>query len=75
MTAKAAVLPGQKYHIKLVIADQDDERYDSAIFIEGGSFNISADFGPNRTILAGNPVCGNEIITLNATIPGTNTYK
>ena len=75
MTAKADVISGQKYHIKLVIADQDDETYDSAIFIEGGSFNITADLGPNRTILAGNPVCGNEIILLNATIPGTNTYK
>ena len=75
MTAKANVTPGVKYHIKLVIADQDDQQFDSAIFIEGGSFNISADLGPSRTLQTGNPVCGNESIVLNATIPGTNSYK
>ncbi len=75
MTAKADVTPGVKYHIKLVIADQTDEKFDSAIFIEGGSFNISANLGPSRTVLGGNPVCGNQNIVLNATIPGINTYK
>ena len=75
MTAKANVVPGVKYHIKLVVADQDDARFDSAIFIEGGSFNISANLGPNRTLQGGNPVCGNANLVLDATIPGTNTCK
>lgn len=40
LTASATVTPGQLYHIKLVIADRNDSAFDSAVFIEGGSFNI-----------------------------------
>jgi len=75
MTAKATVIPGVKYHIKLVVADQDDFRMDSAIFIEGGSFKINVDLGPNRTLQDKNPVCANENIVLNATVAGTNSYQ
>lgn len=48
MTAEADVVPGQTYHIKLVIADDKNYRYDSAVFLEAGSFGISADLGPDR---------------------------
>ncbi|MEO6303094.1 MAG: OmpA family protein [Bacteroidia bacterium] len=36
--AGAKVVPGKKYHIKIAIADVGDRLYDSAIFLEGGSF-------------------------------------
>ena len=40
MTANSAVIPNNLYHIKLVIADRNDDSYDSAVFLGGGSFNI-----------------------------------
>nr|WP_321223251.1 choice-of-anchor L domain-containing protein [uncultured Psychroserpens sp.] len=45
MTATAAITPNVTYHIKLVIADQTDRNYDSAVFIEGNSFNATVDLG------------------------------
>jgi len=74
LTATADVIPGTVYHIKLVIADKGDTQYDSAIFLGGGSFNFSADLGPDRLVSTGNPVCGNEDITLTNT-PGATSYK
>jgi uncharacterized repeat protein (TIGR01451 family) len=43
MTAGATVIPGNSYHIKMVIADYQDEFYDSAVFLQGGSFNFGED--------------------------------
>ncbi|MBL0342169.1 MAG: choice-of-anchor L domain-containing protein [Bacteroidetes bacterium] len=39
LTAKAAVLPCQTYHIKMAIADVSDGIYDSGVFLKGGSFS------------------------------------
>ncbi|WP_432672671.1 DUF7619 domain-containing protein [Flavobacterium sp. SM2513] len=39
MTAGSTVIPGNSYHIKMVIADYSDMSYDSAVFLQGGSFN------------------------------------
>jgi len=36
--AETPVIPGHMYHLKLILADQYDSLYDSAIFIEAGSF-------------------------------------
>lgn len=74
MTAKATVIPGRTYHIKLVIADEGNYRYDSAIFLGGGSFNVNADLGENKLIATNNPICQGETYDLDATMPGTNTY-
>ena len=74
MIAKANVIPGRTYHIKLVIADEENYRYDSAIFLSGGSFNVGADLGENKLIATNNPICAGETYDLNATIPGSNTY-
>ena len=38
LTAAAQVLCGETYHIKIAIADAGDAAYDSAVFLEGGSF-------------------------------------
>lgn len=40
LTAKATVIPGQTYHFKMVLADYDDTNFDSAVFLEAGSFDI-----------------------------------
>ncbi|MEM6684552.1 MAG: choice-of-anchor L domain-containing protein [Bacteroidota bacterium] len=45
LTATANLIPNQQYHIKLIIADGTDENADSAIFIEGNSFNATVDLG------------------------------
>lgn len=39
LTARAAVVPGQTYHIKIAIADGGDTAFDSGVFLEGGSFS------------------------------------
>ncbi|WP_432671819.1 choice-of-anchor L domain-containing protein [Flavobacterium sp. SM2513] len=46
MIASANVIPNTPYSIKLVIADHNDTAFDSAVFLEAGSFNIG---GPKIT--------------------------
>jgi len=75
MTAKAAVIPGTPYHIKLVIADETNPQYDSAIFLKGGSFSVGTDLGPDRLVATNNPLCYGTNYNLDATEAGTNTYK
>ncbi|GAA5101988.1 hypothetical protein GCM10023210_42570 [Chryseobacterium ginsengisoli] len=40
LTATATVIPGQTYHFKMVLADYQDSNFDSAVFLEAGSFDI-----------------------------------
>lgn len=54
LTASANIIPNIQYHIKLVIADQTDENYDSAVFIQGNSFNPTVELGPDITTCAEN---------------------
>lgn len=75
LTAKSAVNPGVTYHIKLVIADHENIRYDSAIFLGGGSFNVGTDLGMDQLIATNNPICDGETYLLDATEPGSNSYK
>ncbi|WP_309642529.1 choice-of-anchor L domain-containing protein [Flavobacterium sp.] len=75
MTAKSTVVPGVTYHIKLVIADHENIRYDSAIFLGGGSFNVGTDLGANQLIATNNAVCQGKTYLLDATEAGTNAYK
>lgn len=72
LTAESSVQVNQAYHIKLVIADHSNYRYDSAVFLEGGSFNISANLGPDRSFVTNNPLCEDETYLLDATPTGTN---
>jgi gliding motility-associated-like protein len=61
LTASSPVIPGQTYHIKLVIADRLDTLYDSAVFIEGGSFNIgTVDLGNDLLQETNNAICFGE---------------
>ncbi len=69
LTAKATVVPGTVYHIKLVIADEENIRYDSAIFLKGSSFNVGTDIGPDRLESTNNPLCVGENLLLEPTIP------
>lgn len=49
LTAKAKVQPCNVYHIKLAIADTEDNILDSGVFIEAGSFSSKADFTTELT--------------------------
>jgi gliding motility-associated-like protein len=75
MTAEADVTPGVTYHIKLVVADQGNNLYDSAIFLGGGSFNSTTFLGADRLIATDNPVCEGETVSLNATTPNAAGYQ
>ena len=79
LTIKATVVPGTLYHIKLAIADDssinNNTIYDSAIFLEGGSFNVGTDIGPDRLISSSNPLCQGEHYELDATESGYVTYQ
>lgn len=68
LTAQANVTPGTQYHIKLVIADEGNFRYDSAIFLKGGSFNFGVNLGQDRLFTTENPVCQNEATISNPLI-------
>ena len=57
LNAKTNVIAGQTYHIKLVISDNQNVNYDSAIFLEAGSFLPKIDFGPDRSIAANTAIC------------------
>ncbi len=58
LNAKTTVVAGRNYHIKLVIADDSNELFDSAVFIEAGSFQPQINLGPEQT------VCNGESIVL-----------
>ncbi|MEZ4793072.1 MAG: choice-of-anchor L domain-containing protein [Gelidibacter sp.] len=75
LTATADVVPNQTYHVKLVIADEQNYRYDSAVFLEAGSFQLSTDLGPNLLTSTGNALCENDTYLLDASQTNANSFK
>jgi gliding motility-associated-like protein len=75
MNAQTTVVAGKKYHIKLVIADDKNRYYDSAVFLEAGSFASKIDFGPDQTSLTNNPVCFGTPKKLNTNLSAAYAYK
>ena len=74
MNAQTNVVAGKIYHIKLVIADDKNEYYDSAVFLKAGSFAPKIDLGPDRLALD-NPVCFGESLILDTKLSSSYTYK
>lgn len=70
LTATATVVPGQAYHFKMAIADALDSSYDSAVFLEGGSFNIGVELLDNNgaTLPEEINVCDNEPQVITASV-------
>ncbi|MGB1573474.1 MAG: choice-of-anchor L domain-containing protein, partial [Flavobacteriales bacterium] len=56
MTAAAQVQCGQTYHIKIAIADAGDTAFDSAVFLEGGSFSSNSASIEASASIGGAPV-------------------
>ena len=75
LTATANINPNETYHVKLVIADEQNHRYDSAVYLEAGSFQLSTDLGPNLLTSTGNALCENETVLLDASQPNASTFK
>ncbi|MCJ7935339.1 MAG: choice-of-anchor L domain-containing protein [Chryseobacterium sp.] len=73
LTATATVTAGQEYHFKMVIADYRDNTFDSAVFLEGGSFNIGVELlDPSGATLPSDiNVCDNvpQVITASVSDP------
>lgn len=63
---------GVTYEIKLVVADVGDNLFDTAIFIEAGSFNLGGDLGEDITLANGNARCGGEDVTLDTQAPNAD---
>jgi len=65
LNASAVLTPNTQYHIKLVIADRNDYKSDSAIFIASDSFNIGQDvLGPDITVANHGAICYGEPYTI-----------
>lgn len=77
LTATATVVAGQEYHFKMVVADfgpyGNDSSFDSAVFLEGGSFNIGVELlDPSGAALPSDiNVCDNvpQLITASVSDP------
>ena len=75
LTAKVDVIPCKKYHIKLSIADLYDGQFDSAVFLEAGSFSspsasISKTYNnSNVDTLALEGGCNDARVCFNLTTP------
>ncbi|MEC5164705.1 gliding motility-associated-like protein [Flavobacterium sp. PL11] len=53
LNAQSSVIAGRTYHIKLVIADHRNVEFDSAVFLEAGSFAPKINLGLDRTVCFG----------------------
>lgn len=82
MSASANITPNVEYTIKLIIADQTDRNFDSAVFIEANSFTNSVDLGTDLTTCndstllnaeTNNPQASYEWYLNAAIIPGETT--
>ena len=78
LTATATVIPGQTYHFKMVLADYQDAEFDSAVFLEAGSFDIGVQLlNPAGVSLPSSiNVCDNAPQTFTASVQGGGaTYQ
>lgn len=56
--SSTTLIPNTTYHIKLVIADRQDNQADSAIFLGANSFNVGQDvLGPDLTTASKTAIC------------------
>ncbi|WP_343329716.1 choice-of-anchor L domain-containing protein [Polaribacter staleyi] len=69
LNATATVIPNNEYQIKFVIGDYGNSDYDSAVFIEPGSFSNILDLGIDKEL------CDGEEITLDSGFSKTDNYK
>ena len=75
LTAVAEIVPGVQYHIKLVIADEGknaNSQYDSAVFLEAGSFTGNIDMIPAIETDDSAIICNGSNVTIEPKNPTTD---
>ncbi|RXR35313.1 fibronectin type III domain-containing protein, partial [Flavobacterium piscinae] len=77
MIASSSVIPNNTYRIKLVIADRQDNSFDSAVFLKGGSFNIgNIELGEDFLVASGNALCPGDTTVIDSGLsPDTFTFQ
>ena len=75
MNAQTDVVAGKSYHVKLVIANDKNEYYDSAVFLKAGSFAPKIDLGSDRSLTTNNPLCFGESYTIDTHLAATYGFK
>lgn len=78
LTATATVIPGQTYHFKLVLADYGDYQYDTAVFLEAGSFDLGVQLvdSTGAQLPSTINVCDNQPTVLSVSTSSTTvTYQ
>ncbi|WP_127846739.1 choice-of-anchor L domain-containing protein [Psychroflexus aestuariivivens] len=74
LTASADVIPGETYNIRLSVADRGDTSFNTAVFIEGSSFDIGeVDLGPDINLGDPQAQCEGDPVILDAGQGGTDT--
>ena len=81
MNASATLIPGNTYHLKIVIADDGgddntDGEYDSAVFFPEGGFNLGQQLlGPDFTLANETALCDGETFTIDTGLgPNAGLY-
>lgn len=69
LNASSSVIPNNSYRIKLVVGDYNDTSFDSAVFIQAGSFNTSLDIGADQEI------CDGDDIILDSSYTNTTDFS
>ncbi|MEE1898783.1 choice-of-anchor J domain-containing protein [Flavobacterium rakeshii] len=65
LSVNATVEPGHQYHIKMVIAEKNDGNFDSAIFLDGSSFDTgSLSLGDDLLVSTNNALCSEATTVL-----------
>ena len=75
LTAVAEIDPGEDYHIKLVIADEGknaNSQYDSAVFLEAGSFTGNIDMIPAIETDDSAIICNGSNVTIQPKNPASD---
>lgn len=75
MNAQSTVVAGTTYHIKLVIADDQTRFFDSAVFLQAGSFAPKINLGLDRLLATNNAICFGEPFIIDTQLPATYGYK
>lgn len=79
LTAIADVTPGVAYHFKMVLADYNDQTLDSAVFLEGGSFDIGIKIVDANGVVLPDTVnmCDNtpQVLTAQLTVAPGMTFQ
>ncbi|MGH1388315.1 choice-of-anchor L domain-containing protein, partial [Kordia sp.] len=70
---KTGLIPGQTYHIKLIVTDVNDATYDSVVYLEAGSFTTEPCGVSVSDLTSNSPICSGDdaVFTITGTANAT----